>query len=1065
MSSASSRRDSVQSDASGSGHRHRRSISRSSVLTHVPPSPSVSAKGHGRRASKSRASRGSISMPSKGSHGHTRSRASISISISGPPSAGFNPGPLVGLVDGVMSAPADVTSTNMACQKSSPRAVGLDAPASWSRSGAFPSSPELASAAIFSSTSNTPATADFPQSHFSNPSLSNSTSAANHGRRASRHNRRSSVANFRESLDLVSGIPQSLIPGGASLQPTLGSFSPATPGLGIDSSPPSPSLTFRPSSPSGGGGWQHADPVKVLEALKERGRRESDGAVDPAITRSNALEALEGRVTAPSEIIDLGNEAEGELLVAPPSPGYMGSIMPPASPSASTLFSSPMPGQGFVGKRNSWGAPGPVAAAGAKGAMDLGMLVEEEEEESEEVAQLPQKRGASPKKRPTSLFLPPASDLRTVAVASPADESPLISTFSARPMRLSLSLSPSTTSVGTPSTAASPLHSAQGQRPPALRSLTLGGAPSTPPQRNERASSPVSERRSLSLFHSVAVETANNNGNGFVRLNSSSPVHNRGGLRSLSIGSRSSPVSTSSPTRSDRSSPTTDRRTASTSTIVPSPSRSSGSISKRSSISYKTTNSSLPSSIGSPDLSFSAVSAARRNWRNSASLSPVHGPSTPSSTLGGYAFPFTPSHGHFGGFGDLEVEETDDELVASPVEHTTPLSLSVDPEALGGQLFALAQELEQMKIQNSQLTSSHALQISEFEKKAGDEARGMRMRISELERAVEEGRIGRKFEVDGLSREVEQAREAMADLTDERDSLKEDVDGWRERCATLQHMLKKDQEDDALATAQAKLIGEMRDQIYNLVAALERERGEHVETRNEIHRLLDQQQMHSVASSPRVEEEDDDQGTGISSSRHGFQTASDGSVLSTSSFGRSFSGNMTEDTSIMTDMDDSFSSKYMSSPPSGHSSFGSKRDSELGFAAGGILGGLDTLAEEEEIEDELPADAESRVRHGSRSTGSTGTSEGMPPTPSKEPLNHHRSDSFVRHWSVCRLRFVFLLFSLLIFVTFDSSLKEASVLSEYPATKTILSSTSTAMPPFQRFPSPNQSSPLSSLLT
>lgn len=326
------------------------------------------------------------------------------------------------------------------------------------------------------------------------------------------------------------------------------------------------------------------------------------------------------------------------------------------------------------------------------------------------------------------------------------------------------------------------------------------------------------------------------------------------------------------------------------------------------------------------------------------------------------------------------------------------------------QIVALRNQIDQLKNQAVNSSSLHALEIAEYEKKAGEEARGMRMRISEIERQLEEGRVGRRFEVEGLSREIEQAREAMTDLTEERDSLVEDVEGWRSRCAALEKIVKKDREDEALAVAQAKLSGEMRDQIYNLVAALERERAEHNETQRELDRVLVEN-----ASLPPQEEEDDDEQAAIGSRGeenrgHELKASDDSFPSMSSSFGRSFSGTTEATSNGATDLEDAYSSKLSSSsPPSGHSSFvGSKgRDSDFGGSV--ALGGLQTLAEEDEEEEEQQSTASKReeserLRLGSGSTGSTDTSEVMPMTPTKEaPAPHHRSDSFVRHWSVCSL--------------------------------------------------------------
>jgi hypothetical protein len=291
------------------------------------------------------------------------------------------------------------------------------------------------------------------------------------------------------------------------------------------------------------------------------------------------------------------------------------------------------------------------------------------------------------------------------------------------------------------------------------------------------------------------------------------------------------------------------------------------------------------------------------------------------------------------------------------------------------------------------------------------------------------------------------AKEAIVDLTDERDSLREDVDGWRTRCNKLEATLKKEREDEALAEAQVKLVGDMRDQIYTLVAALERERGEHGETRKEVERMLEErvreaavevksaqqgtqaqpksqaqiqsqqpQRSDSVALDMGMMYDDDEESSlGMGSHYHQSKTTSDASMLSGSSFSQSFSGNTTEDTSIGTDLEDSFSHK-VGSPRSNHSSinslpstFGSAPNSVRGRDSDVVaaLGQLDTLAEEDEEDEEAllggnSMSHEDRIRldsAGSQLSSST-TSDVMPRTPDKTSSEHNRSHSFIRHWSV-----------------------------------------------------------------
>lgn len=1029
----STRRDSANLTSAAEsplGHKHRRSASKTALLGlgNVPPSP-AKALGHGRRSSKSRHSR-TGSMSTSG-HGHSRSRASISISVSGPSAVGspnlFTSGP---------EAEASRSTTPVSAPPPAPSAA-LNAPFPWSQraTSPLPSPPGFDAGSSQSSLSSRRDSASglsrrdslgrrdsASSSH--TPSLPPPPRAGpppTHGRNASRHARNTSVSNFRESLEVVSG-------GGVftgSLQPAVSSF--AAPGSASPLLEASPEQHFSSSSPAGSSPLAHSpittpawsnDPVKVLEALKERGRRESDEPSSPEMTRKGALEALEGRLAAPSEMIDLGDQAEGELLVAPKSPGFVqtGSTLTPSSP-APAFTHSPMIGLGVAGgKRNSWGTLGPVTTAGAAGAMGLGSLVEEDEEEEDEQfdptspVSSPRRKGrASPRRRPASLVVSPVQHAGAIAIdMTPIDEDeddeplPLHQphSFTPRQMRpLSLSLSAGGSTVGTPSTAAqSPINSAR-------RSL----APSSPILNDERAVSPtIANEKRLSLFHGVAVATVN----GEVPAERTSPTLGRsslpaqrggGGLRSLSIGAGGALASSSSSSPA-ASTPSPIRRSQSTSTVPPPPRATPG---KRSSISYR--NTSL-TSLASPEGPMSTLNTAqRRPWRQSITNSNGYStasPTTEAPQLGGYPFAY-------GGFGDLEQESPDREE-SEPIAHLdTGLQLQQpraaaaageDSQALQMQISALKNQIEQLKSLGTQLESTHALEIAEFEKKAGEEARAMRVRIAELERQLEEAKVARRFEVEGLTREVQQAREAMEDLTDERDSLREDVDGWRGRCATLEGEKKKEKEEEALAVAQAKLIAEMRDQIYNLVAALDRERGEHGETRQEVERLMaereslqQQQQQHHDELDPD-DEYDEDTSSTAPGHRHYLNNTSDGSVLSGSSFGRSFSGNTTEDTSIHTDLDDSYSAK-MSSPPSGHTSFvnfGSKgRESD--FGANAVSNQLQTLEEEEEEDDERK---EERLRHQSGSTGSA-SSDNMPLTPNKEQeLGHDRSGSFVRTWAV-----------------------------------------------------------------
>lgn len=1010
-SSTASSADTKSRPVSGAfGHTHRRSISKSMSINPIAAnSQGVSAGNHSRRSSK-RISRGSISSFAGLGHGHTRSRASISLSVSAPTTA----------IEPSFAHP----STPPRFEEPLPHTAPLAGPSTWSARNGFNTSPvNNYSAFRRSSTTTGPSASD---SHSLEKSANVPAPTSAHNRRSSRHSRRISVSNFRESMELVSG--QGTYTG--ALQPNVGSFA-ASSSASHDVSP------GRSPSPT----WS-SDPAKVLQALKERGRRETEEEEDQEITRLNALEALEGRLAAPSEMIDLGNEAEGQLLFAPPSPGYTAGA--PAHISPTPTF-APVFGLGLgntngnsslSAKRNSWSLSGPVTAAGAKGAMDLGMLIEEEEEEEEEqededeeeesAVQVSKKVKSPPRRRPKSLLLPP-HESDSIAIensAGPEVTPPPSASFAARPMRLSLCLSSAGSSfAATPSTAT---YSPFVERPSApLRSLTLGSTPTSAP--TDEAKSPASDRRRHSLFHSTAAANANAGVSHNNDVSYTPPSAGVRGLRSLSIGSSNS---ASSPNDYSRKSPVVSRANSYTSANATPPGPPSRppptqSNSRRSSISYR--NSSI-GSLASPDGPLSAQSqAARRPWRTSisnASVSSTSSAAIPVSAMSGFgAFPFAPSHGTFGGFGDLEVDNDNE----GP---DSPLSLAFSQSAtsydhmvpqLNSQISTLRLELEQLQTSMEHQATVHSMEMHEFEKRASEEARSLRIRISELTSLLEEARVGRRFEVDGLSREVEQAREAIADLSEERDSLVEDVEGWRSRCATLEHSVKKEKEEELMSKAQAKLIGEMRDQMMGLVAALAREKGEHAESREEVARLLVQK-----AVSPSVDEEESSKQSDINLSRHNLKNTSDVSAVSTSSFGHSLSGNTTESTSIGTDFEDNYGSKA-SSPLSAHSSFSGSKGRAADFPAVPAAGGLQTLPEEDgEVEEEQAESPISdrveegeRLRLGSGSTGSTGDSDAMPMTPNKDspaPL-HDRSDSFVRHWSVSHDFLPFLSLSLTNFVT------------------------------------------------
>ncbi|KPV78104.1 uncharacterized protein RHOBADRAFT_40647 [Rhodotorula graminis WP1] len=849
-------------------HAHRRSQSKSGLLATMGGDSLVAASGfggagpgHGRKASSSRMSmqRNSISLKKMG-HGHNRSRASISMSFSGP-APQLAPPP--------SESPRSVSPA--------PRAM---APPSWLHGGGYPGSPE-ASRSSFSSPTFSPhpapgrPTSPLPPAPAPGP-------PPKHGRNSSRHARHSSVTNFRESLDIVSA---GTVHDPALLRPAVSSFADV---------PHSSSPSASPLAPVG---WS-TDPHHVLAALKERGRRElEDSNRSPEETRQSALEALEGRLAAPTEAISLGDEEPGELLAAPRSPGMTsdGEPISAASSPVPPLPSSPMVGLGVAGssssasssvgamgsplvnKRSSWGSAlgGHGASAAAQhSVMELGEIAEEDEEEDD--ASL---YGGSPRRRtsrgsragartPTPVSSPQQAATATSVKGSPSPRKPrpgsIFAAAVGEPRLNSLEsvfehaeqqqqgFRQRDFALGrTPSPTASRRSS---MRPLSLSASSVtssaNGTPSTAGMPDERRASSSPEEKHISMFHSAAVsgyrpEPLAASPSGTSAL-ASQPT--KGGLRSLSIGSGAvgtSPVQTPE-RRFSAQSALGNGGLVSTSSRKVSPSPTM----KRSSISYRTSTSSVSSLAGvTPE-------GQKRAWRSS--LVSAQGGARADS---GSPAPSTSQYSTFpagvlGGFGDLEVSgdagDFSASLVDSPVHSRMASSIGggASAEALAAaqdELATLRARLEQVEGRNEQLASTHALEIAEFEKKASDEAREMRSRIVELEQQLDDERVARRFEVEGLQREADMAKEAISDLTDERDSLVEDVDGWRERCQGLDAQVKKDREDEALAQAQAKLIGEMRDQIYTLVAALERERSEHAETRKEVERVLEDRVREAAA--------------------------------------------------------------------------------------------------------------------------------------------------------------------------------------------------------------------------
>lgn len=172
-----------------------------------------------------------------------------------------------------------------------------------------------------------------------------------HERRKSRHSRQLSVSSFRQSVELMSGVLSS----GPSTGPLIGSGS-------------------------------MADTQRLLEALKERGRIESlREERDSDTVRKDALAALEGRMNPNREPIDLSSALGLHI------------------PSVSTTGLGPGP------VRTSLSV---AKAVGARGALDLGMVEEVDEEEAETMS--------SPRRSPPGRKLRPMTlSMATVKTSTP----------------------------------------------------------------------------------------------------------------------------------------------------------------------------------------------------------------------------------------------------------------------------------------------------------------------------------------------------------------------------------------------------------------------------------------------------------------------------------------------------------------------------------------------------------------------------------------------------------------------------------------------------------------------
>ena len=212
-----------------------------------------------------------------------------------------------------------------------------------------------------------------------------------HARRPSRHTRRTSVATRRESMEIMSGVSMSFLAGSGSASPDPNSAATGPGGIGANyvsttgqflatssemgsrsntATSDSSFVTAATPTPMMGISNSFANfswPAPSSSGMEDRSMSTSS---DEEEERKNALSALEGRLRAPSEAIELPSL----------------DALPTAAKSSSSAAGAAQSGSSRESKRASWNG-NTIANIGGKGATNLGMLVEEEEEEEEEEAE------------------------------------------------------------------------------------------------------------------------------------------------------------------------------------------------------------------------------------------------------------------------------------------------------------------------------------------------------------------------------------------------------------------------------------------------------------------------------------------------------------------------------------------------------------------------------------------------------------------------------------------------------------------------------------------------------
>lgn len=338
-------------------------------------------------------------------------------------------------------------------------------------------------------------------------------------------------------------------------------------------------------------------------------------------------------------------------------------------------------------------------------------------------------------------------------------------------------------------------------------------------------------------------------------------------------------------------------------------------------------------------------------------------------------------------------------------------------------LDSLRKQVERLQRELAVEGERSAREYAELERWSAEEKRTLGIRLEELDHAGSESAAT----IAELTKELNETKEQLEDLEAERDMLQDDVDGWRTRCQDLEKTIKTERtrfdEERRLKTAArqrirqltekleeagqtvpsddlnlddapfdlasvlrspsspspgyfspsiggpephtAKVLAEMRQQIFNLVGSLEHERSTYLTARNEVTRLLEENaKLRAEQASTSA---DESQESTVSSERRAYTSGNKRHVFaydsSMGSFGMSStmgstSLSMTTEENAGTDADDDCSSCRTSPPSTARPSLSFGVNNSIltkpqeGEGVVGLgMGGLQTLTEEEEASD------------------------------------------------------------------------------------------------------------------